>query len=73
MKGYRKIRIQLYTSPTSGFTLNDLIPYKNRWGKYVWRQPDIDEDKNWPGIKPPKNCIGVECIENIWYWKYKES
>lgn len=73
MKGYRKIRNQPYSGCSADCEAKDFIPYKNRWGYYVWRKPDILEDRNWPGAKPPKNCIGVECIENIWYWKYKEE
>lgn len=70
MKSYRKLRIQPEYPNVPG---HELIVYKNRWGHYVWRTKDIDEDKNWPGSKLPATSVGVECIDDIWYWKLKEE
>jgi len=47
----------------------DHIPYRNRWGHWVWRRADIPEDKNWPGLKPPSSTCVPEWKEDGWYWE----
>jgi hypothetical protein len=44
------------------------IPYKNRWGHWVWRPVYINEDHNWPGLKPPSPTVVPIFKEGVWYW-----
>jgi hypothetical protein len=59
------------------------VPYRNRWGHWVWRKPDIRDilsmgmpivyahENTWPGMKPPtKTCTPV-LEEDGWYWREK--
>ena len=61
---YKKIRADL------SFLKGGEIPYKNRWGTWVWRDSIIPEDRNWPGLKPPNDsCIPI-LYNGIWHWKH---
>jgi len=44
------------------------IPYKTNRGTWVWRRPDIPEDKNWPGKKAPKWVKGIIFKNDKWCW-----
>ena len=46
----------------------DHIPYQNRWGRWVWRRPDIPEDRNWPGLKAPSKTVHPEVRDGKWCW-----
>jgi len=61
--GISKISIRKYEKDWNLF-------YKNRWGHFVWTNKDYPEDKNWPGIKPPKGKnVEPVLIGEFWYWK----
>ena len=44
------------------------IPYKNVWGNWVWRDPDMKEYPTWPGIKSPSWVEGVIFQDDCWCW-----
>jgi hypothetical protein len=45
------------------------IPYKNRWGHFVWTDNELEKPMNWPGIKPPDWANGVKYVEEKgWCW-----
>lgn len=44
------------------------IVYKTNRGTWVWRRPDIPENKNWPGQKAPKWANNVIFKDGKWCW-----
>jgi len=46
----------------------DWVPYRNRWGHWVWSGPGLRIDRNWPGIKPPNKDVVPEFVDGQWVW-----
>ena len=44
------------------------IPYKNAFGTWVWRRPDVPKDMRWPGFKSPKWVKSVIYKDGKWCW-----
>jgi hypothetical protein len=49
------------------------IPYKNRWGHWVWRREDIPPDPSWPGIRPPTKTARPVLINGKWHWDVRQE
>lgn len=56
------------------FADKNWIPYKNRWGHWVWQDPadKSPHDMSWPGIKPPTKDAVPVWHKDGWYWKIDE-
>ncbi len=69
-----KLRIEkIKNQPTTGpWKHGILIPYKNKWGHFVWRTEGDLIDLAWPGFKAPKWAKDLICFDNIWYWAAEE-
>ncbi len=46
----------------------DWIPYKNKWGHWVWTPPHLEPDMNWPGSKAPPWVKSVIYDNGKWMW-----
>ena len=49
-----------------------LVPYKNKWGHYVWKPEGESIDMTWPGFKGPKWAQDLILFNGIWYWASEE-
>jgi hypothetical protein len=49
----------------------DMIPYKNRWGQWVFREKTQAADMSWPGFKNSKGWHPVLKNEK-WEWEEDE-
>lgn len=56
-------------SPTVQTIPKTNIPYRNKWGHFVWTDNKSEKPLDWPGIKAPDWVKGAEYIEGKgWCW-----
>ncbi len=51
------------------------VPYKNRWGNWIWRKNsspwikiNIPKDSSHPGVTPPNDYSEPKVIDGKWCW-----
>ena len=50
------------------FVHDGWVPYRNRWGNWVFRPVDMAENRYWPGFKKSKTFEPVRGKDGVWRW-----